>query len=110
MKIHWYSHDRRIAVEVEGDMKEVFKQLASVQEVFDAESACGCCNSANIRYNHRNNEGNDYFEMVCNDCRARFQFGQIKKDKDALFPKRRDNGKLLPNGGWDLYVKDKKVA
>jgi hypothetical protein len=104
MKAHFYSKNRQIAVEVEGNLKEVFKQIATAQEVFDAESSCGCCNSTNIRFQHRNVDKNDFYEMVCVDCNARFQFGQAKEG-GTLFPKRKEGKR-----GWDKYVKPAEKA
>ncbi len=81
--------------------KELFKAIASVDEVFNSESACGICNSTDIRFVVRTVEENDYFELRCK-CGARFQFGQSKKGGN-LFPKRKDESGYLPHGGWAKY-------
>lgn len=100
MKAHFRTQDNRITFEVEGiDQKAVFKQIALVQEVFDAESECGCCQSKAIRLRVRMADDNEYYEIVCEECHARFQFGQAKKG-GTLFPKRRDESGALPNRGW----------
>jgi hypothetical protein len=84
----------------------LFREIASIQEVFDAEKTCGCCNGTDLRFIVRTVDENDYYEISCGnqDCRARFAFGQNKKG-GGLFPKRKDKeNKWLPNRGWGKYV------
>ena len=88
------------------EIKDLFRQLAVVQEVFGAETRCGVCRSEAIRCQHRKVDDYDFYELVCmaQGCRARFSFGQAKKG-GALFPKRKDeDGHWLKNGGWEKYV------
>ncbi len=94
----------QITFELNGqDAKDVFRQLASVQEVFDVEHKCGMCNSQDIRFLARKVDKFDFYELECRECRARFAFGQ-SLDKVSLFPKRKDeDGKWLQNGGWSRY-------
>lgn len=101
MKAHLKTKDGRITFEVEGgNQKELFEQIASVQEVFDIEQNCGCCESRAVRFQVREVDGHKFFEMVCNDCGARFQFGQTKQG-NRLFPKSKaEDGSALPNHGW----------
>ena len=87
------------------EIKEMFRQLAVVQEVFGSETRCGVCNSEAIRCQHRKVDYFDFYELVClrSGCRARFAFGQAKKG-NGLFPKRKDDdGNWLKNGGWEKY-------
>ena len=96
--------------------KEIFQQIAGVQETFEAETACGVCGGEDIKFQRRlagDKDQYDYFELVCKnvECRARFSFGQ-SLDKKNLFPKRTDDekekgddGYYLPNRGWVKYVK-----
>jgi len=96
--------------------KAIFKELAGIQDLFEAETACGCCDGDDIRFQVRTagEKGEfSYFELVCNnpECRARFSFGQ-SLDQKSLFPKRTDPDKekgdrdyYLPNRGWARYVK-----
>jgi len=108
MKVHYRTGDGRITFEVEADgQKGVFKEIAKLQEVFEAECACGACTSTRIRFQHRKSGKYDYFEMVCNDCRARFEYGQALEG-GTLFPKRREKGKPLPNGGWTKFTPELK--
>lgn len=106
MKATYTTANGRIAFEVAGDSpKDVFAELALIQEVFDAESSCGMpgCESDDIHYRVRvSRQGHTYYELVCMNCNARFEFGQIK-DMKNLFPKRREDGKPLENGGWCRY-------
>jgi hypothetical protein len=105
MKAHYRTKNGQYTVEVDGNnIKEVIKNIATVQEVLEAETQCGMdqCKSVNIRFQVRENDGNEYYELVCKDCGARFEFGQHKKTP-TLFPKRSENGKFLPNRGWSKY-------
>ena len=105
--------DGRLVFKVTGETpKALFKEIAGLQEVFEAESSCGCCNGTAIRFQARQVEDFDFYELVCrnNECRARFQFGQAKKG-GGLFPKRKDDdGNWLPNRGWEKYVKPGNAA
>jgi hypothetical protein len=103
MKVKYKVGDR-LEFELEGaGQKELFKELASIQEIFGEES-CGLCGSKNLRFVVRNVEGNDYFELRCNDCGAILAFGQHKKG-GTLFPRRKDdNNNWLPNRGWHKWT------
>jgi hypothetical protein len=108
MKILYKANDK-LQFELEGaGQKEVFKELATIQEIF-SEDKCGLCNKTSIKYTCRNVEGNDYYELRCNDCGAVLSFGQHKKG-GTLFPKRKDDdGTYLPNKGWHKWTgKDPK--
>ena len=107
MKISYKVNDN-VTLEAEGDgQKEIFKELAMLQEIF-AEKECGLCKSPNIRYVCRTVEGNDYYEVKCSDCYANLSFGQHKKG-GTLFPKRKDeNNEWLPNNGWYKWNSTKK--
>jgi hypothetical protein len=108
MKILYKANDK-LQFELEGaGQKEVFKELATIQEIF-SEDKCGLCNKTSIKYACRNVEGNDYYELKCNDCGAVLSFGQHKKG-GTLFPKRKDDdGTYLPNKGWHKWTgKDSK--
>lgn len=67
--------------------KDLFKLVAQLQDIFEADSQCGCCGSANVHYSVRTFEDNDYYELACTDCSAKLSFGQHKKG-GTLFPKR----------------------
>jgi len=97
----------KIEFEIEGSgQKEVFKELAIVQEVFSEEN-CGACKKDNIKYVVRNVDDNDYYELRCLSCGAALSFGQHKKG-GTLFPKRKDeNNNWLENGGWYKWKKEK---
>lgn len=99
------------------NMKDLFEQLARNQEVFDADTACGCCHKTNLRFRVREVTASakggklfKYFELVCLDCHARLQYGQ-SNDQVSLFPKRRDEeGNYLPNNGWARYTPKSEEA
>ena len=89
---------------------ELFQQVAQIQEIFEAETKCGCCQSESLRYSFREVDSFKFYELTCRDCRAQFKFGQKKKD-GALFPKRMDDdGRVLPHGGWSIYTKPDGTA
>jgi hypothetical protein len=102
-----YAVNNKLQFELEGSgQKEVFKELALIQEIF-GEEACGLCKSTNIKYIVRNVDGNDYYELRCVDCGGILSFGQHKKG-GTLFPKRKDDeGAYLPNKGWHKWNKEK---
>ncbi len=108
MTVKFLTSNRRLTFEINGEThQDIFEGLASIEEVFDSENACGVCKGTAIRYQHRNVHGNDFHELVCKDptCRARFSFGHAKQPKGALFPKRRrkdDSGNWT--GGWEKYT------
>ena len=101
----------RLMFRVTGESsKQVFEHLADLSEVFEAETACGCCNSQRIRFAHRvvakGPKKFDYYELHCleQQCRARFAFGQLSDGSGGLFPKRRDkSGEWMKNRGWSRY-------
>lgn len=95
-----YKTNTNLEFELEGSgQKEIFKELAVVQEIF-SEDCCGACNKNRLKFVVRNVDSNDYYELRCNDCGAVLSFGQHKKG-GTLFPKRKDeNNNWLPNKGW----------
>jgi DNA-directed RNA polymerase subunit RPC12/RpoP len=96
----------KLTVELEAtEQRPLFEQLADIQEVFGIDR-CGKCKSEHIKFVVRTDQDdNKYYELRCNDCRARLAFGCTKK-LNALFPKRKDaDGKWLPNDGWTVYQK-----
>lgn len=99
MKARYKANDK-LEFELEGaGQKELFKELATIQEIF-GEEKCGHCGKPNIRYLVRNVEDNNYYELKCQDCGAVLSFGQHKKG-GTLFPKRKDDeGNYIPNKGW----------
>jgi len=107
MKVLYKANDK-LQFELEGSgQKEIFKELAMIQEIF-SEEKCGECGSTNLKFVVRNVDGNDYYELRCNDCGAILGFGQHKKG-GTLFPKRKDDeGNYLPKRGWHKWVKDSK--
>lgn len=102
MKLRYRINDK-VELELEGEgQKEIFKELSAVQEIF-GEEKCGMCNKNNLKFTVRSVDGNDYFEIRCNDCNAVLSFGQHKKG-GTLFPKRKDEeNKYLPNKGWHKW-------
>tara|TARA_R110000824_G_C15101538_1_gene666328 strand:- start:531 stop:860 length:330 start_codon:yes stop_codon:yes gene_type:complete len=100
----------RTTVEFESDtVKDAFAQLSTFQEVF-GEDKCGKCGSDNLRFVVRENDGNSYYEIRCQDCGAKLSFG-ANKVGGGLFPRRKDaEGGWLPDKGWQKWnPKTKKM-
>jgi hypothetical protein len=110
MKCKYTSANGRLSFEVEADtQKAIFQKVADLQEVFEADEACGCCGSDHIRFRVRQSESRatgakcDYYELHCHACGARLSFGQHQSG-GTLFVKRKDgDGKPLPNRGWYIW-------
>ena len=107
MKVFYKANDK-LTFEIEGPgQKEIFKDLALVQEIF-SEEKCGLCSNPNIKFIVRNVDGNDFYELRCPECGAILAFGQHKKG-GTLFPKRKDDeGNYLPNKGWHKWTNKEK--
>ncbi len=98
----------RLSIKVEAPtVRDLYKQIAAVDEVFSAETNCGLCQSTDLRFVCRTVEGHDYYELRCR-CGARFAFGQ-SKNGGGLFPKRKDDSGFLANGGWAKYTGEGKA-
>lgn len=108
MIARYLTQNKQITFEVEGEsQKAIFEQIASIQEVFDAEHQCGMCKSPHIRFMVRTvtkgTKTYDFYHLACQACHARFDFGQ-STEGGALFPKRKDkDGNWIPNNGWTKY-------
>lgn len=104
MKAHFRTRNNRITFEIEGDtQKALFRGIAELQQVFEADDTCGVCNSADIRFCVRVIEDNEYYELRCQACDGQLSFGQHKKG-GSLFAKRRDkDNNILGNRGWYKY-------
>ena len=81
--------------------KEAIKLLSAFGEIF-TESACGLCKSTAIKHEHRNVDGNDYYNLRCSECGAELAFGQHKTG-DTLFVKRDKNPE---SRGWYHFRKE----
>jgi hypothetical protein len=103
MKLTYKAANNRIVFECEAATeKAAFEQLAYLQELFE-ETACGCCQSPDIRPDVREVDGNKFYHMKCRACSARLDFGQTKKGEHLFAKRRGDDKKILPNQGWYHY-------
>jgi|TARA_Y100001951_G_C11252419_1_gene247265 hypothetical protein len=100
MKVNYTTSNGKVAAEFESDsQRDLFLQISRFQEVFD-EGFCGKCEGANLKYVVRSVEENSYYEIRCQDCGAKLEFGSMKQG-GGLFPKRKDKeGNWLPDRGW----------
>lgn len=109
MKLSYTTNNGRMTVELEADSQAgLFKEIAQFQEIFEINT-CQKCGCSDVQYIVRQDKDeNEYFELRCNSkdgnngkpCRAKFTFGQAKKPKGTLFPKRKDGETWLNDGGW----------
>lgn len=88
------------------NQKELFENLANLQEVF-GEDRCGKCDSTDLRFIVRENDGNKFYEVQCRKCYARLAFGSHKKG-ETLFPKRKDGDSYLPDNGWTKWDREQQ--
>ena len=110
MEVQYKSRNGQLAFKISGEVKEIFKGIAEIQEVFEASPQCGLCGGTDHVLRVRVVDDNEFYEMVCRSqnehgytCNARFQFGQNKKG-GGLFPKRKDkDGNYFH--GWERYTK-----
>lgn len=103
MEAHYKTRDGRLIIKVEADkQKDLFREIAVAQEIFDAEERCGLCSSTRIHFRVRTVEANEFFELACLQCDARFEYGQHRTG-NTLFPKRRTDDGPLPNRGWRIW-------
>ena len=106
MKAIYTTRNSKLAVELEASThKDLWKQLASFQEVFEEEK-CGKCNGTNLRYVIRKSKDSkgkeyEYHELRCADCGAKLAFGVLDDGSGSLFPKRKgEDGKIRGKWGW----------
>ena len=87
MKVKYWSPNKRLCLEAEGDVKEIFKQLAMFEEVFCKEIN-PVTKGTNLAFSVREHDGNDFFELRDKDNKGwKLPFGQTKVG-NKLFPKR----------------------
>src|SRR5579864_1932969 len=79
--------------------KDLFREIAIAQNMFETDDACGLCHSPNIHFRFHTAQSFDYYSLECVDCGAQLKFGQ-HKNQPTLFPKRSDENGSLPNRGW----------
>ena len=102
--------NEKLTVSLEAsDQKDFFRQVSSIQEVCGS-NVCQACKSENTKFCVRNvTEGKktfEFFEIRCQDCRARLSFGS-HQEGDTLFPKKKNGDTWLENGGWEVYKPQK---
>lgn len=74
-------------IEVDGlrDTKQAFQFLAHANEIFGVKQ-CGQCDSPNLKLQHRQPKGYDFYSVKCKDCHYELEFGQTKEG-NKLYPK-----------------------
>ena len=108
MKIRTLSGTTQI--EVDGtDAKDCFIQLSQAQDVFTHDE-CGMCGGKTIKFIVRENAGNTFYEIKCQNCYAALAFGQRRAD-GSLYPRKKDkDGNWLDCNGWTKWSPQAAVA
>jgi hypothetical protein len=99
---------KQLQIELEGNMKDIFAEIASYQEVFSAD-ICGVCGSNETRFRVRKVGKHSYYEQTCvkPGCYARLAYGQHDGDLGTLFPKRKNkDGSFSQTRGWEKWTPD----
>ena len=116
MKVIYKTKCGRLTVEFEADSEaEIFRQIASFQEVFESALTCrkDGKTSQDVHFVVRQDaDENEYFEarVVAGPLvGVKKAFGQKKKPKGKLFPRKKDqNDNWLPDNGWVRWDKDQQ--
>lgn len=62
----------QMAIQVEAeDVKELIKQVSFFCEL---PSSCGNCRKSSLGFRHRNVQGNDFYEVICENPECAFTF------------------------------------
>lgn len=102
MKASLTALNGRLRFEVEAENhKKLWDQIAEIDEIFNATTKCGLCGKDNLKFRVRPTDKGKYYEIVCQDCDARFDYGQ-HQDTPTLFPKHRNDEKGYR--GWYHYT------
>jgi hypothetical protein len=103
MIVKFKTHDGHVIECEVGKVKDAFEFLAAMGEAFGVE-LCGACQSVNIRRVCRKAQGFSFYELRCNDCSHRLEFG-VLQDSERLYPRRKDpkTGQWRDHNGWYKY-------
>jgi hypothetical protein len=102
-----------LIIEVEEDKQvNLFKSLASIQEVF-GENKCGKCGGTDIRFTVRQVDKSKFLELKCNLCYSKLAISPHDSDAGTLYPNRTKKDEAgerqyLPNNGWVKWNKEKE--
>jgi len=104
---------KNLILELEEDKQsDLFRSLASAQEVF-GEECCGKCQNTELVFRTRKNADEDeFFELLCPKCFAVLAISQNKKG-GTLYPNRQGKDEAgekiqLKCHGWRKWNKEKK--
>ena len=75
MELHYRTANGRMTFKLTAESpKDLFGQIAGVQETFEAETCCGVCGCDDIRFQLRttgDKDEFDYYELVCKNPTCR---------------------------------------
>ena len=102
-----------LIIEVEEDKQiNLFKALASIQEVF-GEKACGKCGCEDLQFCVRSVEKSKFLELKCRKCHAKLAISPHDSDAGTLYPNRQGKDEAgekfwLPDNGWMRWDREQK--
>lgn len=100
MEATYKTRTGHLMIKVEAqNQKQLFKALAETQDIFEADSQCGCCNSLKIRFSVRTIDGNEFYELRCEECKAQLSYNQ-HRNNTTLYLKRKESDQ---NRGWKIW-------
>jgi hypothetical protein len=115
IKVSQKSSDGRIEITVEGEtVEDVFEKLGEASEIFFVTAAAkqngNVVESTDVRFVTRTVDDNKFHEAVVQSGPLRgykLAFGNKKKPKGSLFPKREipETDRIPGLGGWFKYKK-----
>lgn len=84
------------------NLEEALQPFAEAVAVL-SDHKCGRCGSDNLKPVHRKNEGYDFYEIRCGECRAELIITKTKVD-NIMYVKRKTAAGEWDNefGGWQL--------
>ena len=110
MKVNYKTRNGRMMFEIVAEnIKDVFRQVSEIQEIFEMDTAHGDCAGDNTRLRVRHIDGFDFYEIHCDECGGNLALGQ-RRDDNGLFPKFKDqDGQWFPNGGFVVFNKESQA-
>lgn len=102
MELTYRSRDGSMIFKLAGvSQKDLFREVAQVQDVFEADTSCGLCSCEVLRFAVRTVDANTFYSLKCMACSAELQFGQHKNGQ-TLYAKRSGETR-----GWSIWQPEK---
>lgn len=106
MKCSYTTLNGKLVVDLEvANTKELVEELAAIQDVCE-EKECAECKGKDFRFVTRLVGDDKYYEIMCKKCNFKLGFGQPKKGKGNLYPRRYNHKTKQPIGKWGWHKFD----